>query len=189
MKLKTTLIKFRNSFNSWKRVGTIKDFPKDTERLFQSIKQEVPAAELDSLRCEVCTEQTSYKHWLLNREARELAALTFIEQSALYRKPRRGPQHSGSSRLVKRNRKMSNTGLAWKFNLSVGLLCKHHNTIILPIADIEQMIAPFSKDLSQYKPAEKPKKSTRCHDNHPHCSICGLCHHNRRTHNNGHLRF
>ena len=176
MNLTKTLINFRNSFNSWKRVGTIKDFPKETERLFRVLKHELPAADLDSLRCELCTDRSSFKQQLAEHEARVV-------------------QITNDSRLARfqvslmQSRKMRNTGLTWKFNLTYGLRCKYHNTIILPIADIEQMIAPPVEELIQYKPVEKPRKSTRCHDSHPHCSICGLCHHNRRTHNNGHLRF
>jgi hypothetical protein len=90
-------------------------------------------------------------------------------------------------------KKRRSTGWSWDFNAKMGLICRIHKKELLPITFFEKCFAKKLEVENKYNSREKPysiiKRNRKCIGIHPHCSICGMCHTNRRTHDRGHPRY
>jgi hypothetical protein len=85
--------------------------------------------------------------------------------------------------------KRKSAGWSWDYSSEAGLFCQFHGTVHLPPTFFEQFFASKQKStisISAYSANEENRVARKCIGIHPHCSICGMCHTNRRTHDRGH---
>ena len=103
------------------------------------------------------------------------------------------PEGAAQRKVYGRGRRR---GIGLKIDNKMNIVCKFHPSIIWlskgEIEDIifgenENTVTPQSfRNVKITRPEEKiPRK---CYSIHPHCSICGECHTNARTHDRGHPR-
>lgn len=90
----------------------------------------------------------------------------------------------------KQNKRRS-AGWSWDFSSRIGLFCKWHDTVHIPATFFQQFFESMDYTMTSSFPSsvyEEIRIARKCVGIHPHCSICGMCHTNRRTHNRGHPR-
>jgi hypothetical protein len=91
---------------------------------------------------------------------------------------------------IKQNKRRS-AGWSWDFSSKVGLFCKFHDTVHIPATFFQQFFESMDDNTalsSPYSVYGRHRIARKCVGIHPHCSICGMCHTNRRTHDQGHPR-
>ena len=136
------------------------DVPRTKARLLQHLERLKP--DYPFLKCDICVD---YVNHLQSRKTKLSAS-------------------------DKRKRKKA--GWTWDFNSTIGLFCKFHQTILLPAEFFERFFQTPSKVISKTSVVDSQtinRSSRNCNGVHPHCSICGMCHTNRLTHDRGHPRY
>ena len=85
------------------------------------------------------------------------------------------------------------TGRNHKLDEKYNVVCTYHNNILLHFHFFKDILDLTEKEpltsVMTHHAEDNLDVSVKCSGRHPHCSICGMCHTNRLTHDRGHPRY